>query len=172
LPAHHEVREKNVDLKRLGAVLAVAYEKGLQDFTELLLLEKLGPRTLQSLALVAEVVHGAPSRFNDPARFAFAHGGKDGHPHPVPLKTYDESLRFLRHSLDAAKIGHTEKLDGFKRLDRFVRMVETNLKPRVDFDALLRHENAISPSLGGRTVFDDKRKRYATPRNPRQGSLF
>ena len=168
LPAHHEVREKDVDLKRLGAVLAVAYERGLHDFTELLLLEKLGPRTLQSLALVAEVVHGAPSRFNDPARFAFAHGGKDGHPHPVPLKTYDESLNFLRHSLDSAKVGHTEKLDGFRRLDKFVRMVETQLEPKVDLDALIRHENAISPTLNGRTVLDDRRRRA----NPRQGSLF
>lgn len=168
LPSHHEVRAKDVDLKRLGAVLAVAYEKGLQDFTELLLLEKLGPRTLQSLALVAEVVHGAPSRFNDPGRFSFAHGGKDGHPHPVPLKTYDESLNFLRHSLDAAKVGHTEKLDGFRRLDSFVRMVEKQFKPQVDLDALIRHENAISPTLDGRTVLDDKRRRV----NPRQGSLF
>jgi len=168
LPSHHEVRAKNVDLKRLGAVLSVAYERGLHDFAELLLLEKLGPRTLQSLALVAEVVHGAPSRFNDPARFAFAHGGKDGHPHPVPLKTYDESLHFLRNTLNAAKVGHTEKLDGFRRLDGFVRMVENRLKPKVDFDALVRHENAISPSLNGRTVFDDKRKFV----NPRQGSLF
>ena len=168
LPSHHEVREKNVDLKRLGAVLAVAYERGLHDFAELLLLEKLGPRTLQSLALVAEVVHGAPSRFNDPARFSFAHGGKDGHPAPVPLKTYDESLNFLRNSLHAAKLGHTEKLDGFRRLDGFVRMVETQLKPKADFDAVVRHENAISPSLHGRTVLDDKRRFV----NPRQGSLF
>lgn len=168
LPAHHEVRAKDVDLKRLGAVLAMAYERGLQDFTELLLLEKLGPRTLQSLALVAEVVHGASSRFNDPGRFSFAHGGKDGHPHPVPLKTYDESLNFLRHSLDAAKVGHTEKLDGFRRLDSFVRMVEKQFKPSVDLDALIRHENAISRSLDGRTAFDDKRK----PSDPRQGSLF
>jgi hypothetical protein len=169
MPAHHEVHAKNVDLKRLGAVLAVAYEKDLSDFTELLLLEKLGPRTLQSLALVAEVVHGAPSRFNDPARFAFAHGGKDGHPHPVPLKTYDESLNFLRKSLDAAKVGHTDKLDGFRRLDRFVRMVESKLKPEADFKALIHHENAISQSVGGRTVFDERRRRFA---NPRQGRLF
>ena len=174
LPTHHDVREKDVDLKRLGAVLAVAYEKGLRDFTELLLLEKLGPRTLQSLALVAEVVHGAPSRFNDPARFAFAHGGKDGHPHPVPLKTYDESLNFLRSSLDSAKVGDTEKLDGFSRLDRFVRSVEAQLKPHADLIALIRHENAISPSLNGRTVLDNKRRRRSNPRqaNPRQGSLF
>ena len=168
LPAHHEVKSKDVDLKRLGAVLAVAYERGLHDFAELLLLEKLGPRTLQSLALVAEVVHGAPSRFNDPARFSFAHGGKDGHPHPVPLKTYDESLNFLRNSLHAAKLGHADKLDGFRRLDGFVRMVEGRLEPEADLEALIRHENAISPSLNGRTVFDDKRKRT----NPRQGCLF
>jgi len=169
MPAHHEVQARNVDLKRLGALLAVAYEKDLHDFAELLLLEKLGPRTLQSLALVAEVVHGAPSRFNDPARFAFAHGGKDGHPHPVPLKTYDESLNFLRKSLDAAKVGQTDKVDGFKRLDRFVRLVETTLKPEADFKAVINHEIAISPSVGGRTVFDDKRRRFV---NPRQGTLF
>src|SRR5205085_8049352 len=165
MPAHHDVREKDVDLKRLGAVLALAYERGLNDFTELLLLEKLGPRTLQSLALVAEVVHGAPSRFNDPARFAFAHGGKDGHPHPVPLKTYDESLRFLRKSLEAAKLGHTEKLDGFRRLERFVRLVEERLVPEANLAKLIRHEKAISRSLNGRTVFDEKR-------DPRQRSLF
>ena len=168
LPSHHEVREKNVDLKRLGAVLAVAYERGLHDFAELLLLETLGPRTLQSLALVAEVVHGAPSRFNDPARFSFAHGGKDGHPAPVPLKTYDESLNLLRNSLHAAKLGHTEKLDGFRRLDGFVRMIETRLKPTADFGAVVRHENAISPSLNGRTVLNQRRRSA----NPRQGSLF
>jgi hypothetical protein len=82
MPAHHEVREDDVDLKRLGAVLAIAYERDLHDFAELLLTEKLGPRTLQSLALVAEVIHGTPARFDDPARFSFAHGGKDGIPSP------------------------------------------------------------------------------------------
>jgi hypothetical protein len=156
LPARHDVRATDVDLKRLGAVLAVAYERDLHDFAELLLLEKLGPRTLQSLALVAEVVHGAPSRFSDPARFSFALGGKDRHPFPVPLKTYDESLDFLRKSLDLAKVGHSEKLDGFRRLERFVRSVETKRKPFADFNAVIAHENAISPSLDGRSVFDDK----------------
>ena len=80
-------------------------------------MEKLGPRTLQTLALVAEVVHGRPSRFSDPARFSFALGGKDGHPFPVPLKTYDESIDVLRRSLDAARLGDTEKLEGFARLN-------------------------------------------------------
>ena len=172
LPAHHEVRSTNVDLKRLGAVLAVAYERGLHDFAELLLLEKLGPRTLQSLALVAEVVHGAPSRFDDPARFSFAHGGKDGHPFKVPLRTYDASLDFLRTSLDRAKIGDREKLDGFRRLNRFVRTVETQLKPEAKFDALIAHENAISPSLDGRSVLDDKPGRRFFVGKDRQQTLF
>jgi hypothetical protein len=163
LPDHHEMRARNVDLKRLGAVLAVAYERDLHDFAELLLLENLGPRTLQSLALVAEVAHGAPSRFSDPARFSFAHGGKDRRPFPVPLKTYDESLNFLRTSLDAAKLGDRDKLDGFRRLEGFVRTVETKLEPEADFDATIAHEEAISPSLDGRSVFDA---------GPRQRSLF
>ena len=163
MPNHHEVRAANIDLKRLGAVLAVAYERDLHDFAELLLLESLGPRTLQSLALVAEVVHGAPSRFADPARFSFAHGGKDRHPFPVPLKTYDESLTFLRSSLDAARIGDRDKLDGLRRLDRFVHAVETELQPEAEFDAIIAHEKAISAALDGRSVFDDK---------PRQLALF
>jgi hypothetical protein len=170
LPSHHEVREHDVDLKRLGAVLAVAYERDLHDFAELLLLEKLGPRTLQSLALVAEVVHGAPNRFSDPARFSFAHGGKDRHPFPVPLKTYDESLNFLRTSLDAAKVGDKEKLDGFRRLDGFVRAIENQYQPEGQFDAVIAHENKISPSLNGRSVFDDKQRRRRE--RPGQGWLF
>ena len=156
MPDHHDVRTGNLDLKRLGAVLAVAYERDLHQFAELLLLENLGPRTLQSLALIAEVVHGAPSRFSDPARFSFAHGGKDRHPFPVPLKTYDKSLAFLRTSLHAAKLEGKHKLDGLRRLDRFVRAVETEFQPQADFDAVIGHEEAISPSLDGRSVFDDK----------------
>ena len=163
LPDHHEVRAENIDLKRLGAVLAVAYERDLRQFAELLLLEKLGPRTLQSLALIAEVVHGAPSRFTDPARFSFAHGGKDRHPFPVPLKTYDQSLNCLRTSLELAKLGDKDRLEGFRRLEGFVRTIETRLKPEADFDAVIAHEKAISRSLDGRSVFDDK---------PRQLSLF
>jgi hypothetical protein len=154
MPAHHDVRAKDVDLKRLGAVLAVAYERELRDFSSLLLVEKLGPRTLQSLALIAEVVHGAPSRFTDPARFSFAHGGKDGHPFPVPLKTYDESITILRKALETAKVGDTERLDGFRRLDQFVRRVEEQCSPEANFDEALRHERAHSAEYGGRTVFD------------------
>ncbi len=153
-PRHHDVRAGDVDLKRLGAVLAVAYEREFRDFASLLLLENLGPRTLESLALVAEVVHGTPTRFSDPARFSFAHGGKDRHPFPVPLKTYDESIAVLRRSLDAARIGDTDKIDGFRRLDRFVHAVEERCAPEANLSALIAHENRIAPSLGGRSVFD------------------
>jgi uncharacterized protein len=171
MPVHHDVRPADVDLKRLGAVLAVAHERELRDFAELLLLEGLGPRTLQSLALIAEVVHGAPARFSDPARFSFAHGGKDGHPFPVPLKTYDDALGILRRSLDAARLDHTEKLEGFRRLDRLTRAVEETHDPLADFNAAIAHERRLSPSLNGRTVFDDK---PSPPRKPasRQLSLF
>ena len=156
MPEHHDVRVEDVDLKRLGAVLALAYERDLRNFASLLLLEKLGPRTLQSLALVAEVVHGTPTRFQDPARFSFAHGGKDRHPFPVPLKTYDESISVLRRSLDAAKLGNSDKLEGFKRLDKFTRVIEKRLEPEAGLKETVAHENRISKSLGGRSVFDDR----------------
>jgi hypothetical protein len=169
LPAHHEVRAKDVDLKRLGAVLAAAYQREFHDFASLLLMEKLGPRTLQSLALVAEVVHGTPTRFSDPARFSFAHGGKDGHPFPVPLKTYDETIGVLRRSLEAAKLGNIEKVDGLRRLDRFVKAIEYSNAPRADFNQTLSRERAMSDSLGGRTV---NTKTIRRQRDDSQLSLF
>jgi hypothetical protein len=169
-PAHHDIRAENVDLNRLGAVLAAAYERDFRDFASLLLLENLGPRTLQSLALIAEVVHGAPSRFSDPARFSFALGGKDRHPFPVPLKTYDESIGVLRRSLDAAKLGDTDKLDGFARLDRFVRAIEARCAPQAGFDAVLAHERAISPQLDGRSVLDGRKRNRRSA--PEQLTLF
>jgi hypothetical protein len=171
-PAHHDVRAADVDLKRLGAVLAAAYEREFRDFASLLLLEKLGPRTLEALALIAEMVHGTATRFSDPARFSFALGGKDRHPFPVPLKTYDESISVLRRSLDAAKVGDSEKLQGFARLDRFVRAVEQNCETEVDFAGVIAHENAISRELGGRSVFDDRKARRSGTREPRQMTLF
>ena len=148
MPARHEVRAADVQARRLGAVLALAHERDLRDFASFLLLEQLGPRTLQSLALVAEVVHGTPTRFEDPARFSFAHGGKDGHPFPVPLRVYDESIAVLRKALDAARLGHTDKLDGMARLDAFTRGIERRHDPHADVDATIAHERAISPGSG------------------------
>ena len=169
MPVHHDVRESNVDLKRLGAVLALAYERDLRDFASLLLIETLGPRTLQSLALIAEVVHGVPTHFSDPARFSFALGGKDRHPFPVPLKTYDESLSVLRRALDSAKLGDTAKIDGFRRLDQFTRAIEKRSNASARFDEIVRHENSISKELDGRSVFD---KPNGTRSSQRQLSLF
>jgi hypothetical protein len=171
VPRRHEVRAEDIDLKRLGSVLALAYEREFRDFASLLLLENLGPRTLQSLALIAEVVHGTPTRFSDPARFSFALGGKDRHPFPVPLKTYDESISVLRTSLDAAKIGDKDKLEGFRRLEKFARTIESSYEPRADFNATIAHEKAISRELGGRSVFDDLNNRRSKPRS-KQLTLF
>jgi hypothetical protein len=169
MPSHHDVRPKDVDLNRLGAVLAVAYERDLKSFADLLLLENVGPRTVQTMALVAEVVHGKPGRFNDPARFSFSLGGKDRHPFPVPLKTYDESIGILRASLDAARVDGGLKLDGMRRLHRFVRNVESTMQPQADLAAVVRHEFAISPSLDGRSVFDDKP--VSKPKRAAKGQL-
>ncbi len=169
MPRHHHVRAENVNLKRLGATLAAAYERDLHDFAELLLVEKMGPRTLETLAMIAEVIHGTPSRFQDPARYSFALGGKDRHPFPVPLKVYDQSISLLRSALDRARVGDREKLSAFQRLDRFVTRVEEQCDTEVDLAALVRHEEAIAPALGGRSILDDRRPRQ--PR-PQQFNLF
>ena len=152
MPAHHEVREQDVDLKRLGGVLATAYEAQPQDFESLLLTPGLGPRTLQSLALVSEVIYGTPSRFTDPARFSFAHGGKDGHPFPVPLKIYDESIRVLRDSIEKSKLGYKDKSDCIRRLHAAALNVEQNCAPEVDFDAAIKYEREHSAEWDGKTV--------------------
>ena len=152
LPSHHEVREQDVDLKRLGGVLATAYENQPQDFESLMLTPGLGPRTLQSLALVSEVIYGTPARFTDPARFSFAHGGKDGHPFPVPLKIYDESIRILRDSIEKSKLGYNDKSDCLRRLHTTALNIEQNCAPQVDFDGAIRYEREHSKEWDGKTV--------------------
>ena len=152
LPTHHEVCKQDVDLKRLGGVLAIAYNNQPQNFESLLLTPGLGPRTLQSLALVSEVIYGTPSRFTDPARFSFAHGGKDGHPFPVPLKIYDESIRILRDSIEKSKLGYKDKSDCIRRLHTAALNVERNCAPEVDFDAAIHYEREHSKDWDGKTV--------------------
>ena len=154
MPDHHEVRKEDVDLKRLGGVLATAYESDPKDFETLLLTPGLGPRTLQSLTLVSEVINGTPSRFQDPARFSFAHGGKDGHPFPVPLKIYDESIRVLGDAIEKSKLGYTDKSKCIDRLHRTAVEIERNCQPEADFEKTLDHEWANSRLWGGRTVSD------------------
>ncbi len=152
MPSHHEVLEQDVDLKRLGGVLATAYESQPENFEELMLTPGLGPRTLQSLALVSEVIYGTPSRFNDPARFSFAHGGKDGHPFPVPLKIYDESIRILHESIEKSKLGFKDKSECIKRLHATALHIEQNCSPEVDFNAAIKYEREHSKEWDGKTV--------------------
>jgi len=155
MPSRHEITAADVNSKRMGAVLALAYEKQFSDFTDALLLEGVGPRTIQSLALVSEVIYGAPARFSDPARFSFAHGGKDGHPAPVPLKIYDQSISILKDAVRKAKIGEHDRLDCLRKLDSVSRGIENRYEPEADIEKLIAHERKISKSLGRRTVFDD-----------------
>lgn len=152
MPTRHEVRAEDVDLKRLGGVLATAYESDPKDFESLLLTPGLGPRTLQSLTLVSEVINGTPSRFRDPARYSFAHGGKDGHPFPVPCHVYDESIRVLGTAIEKAKIGDREKLECLNRLHATQLAMEANCEPLADFDKTIEHEKAHSKEWGGKTV--------------------
>lgn len=154
MPSHHEVRKEDVDLKRLGGVLATAYESDVKDFESLLLTPGLGPRTLQSLTLVSEVIHGTPSRFKDPARFSFAHGGKDGHPFPVPTRIYDESIRILGESIEKSRLGYNDKSECLKRLHSTALEIERNCNPEADFEKTLEHEFINSKRWGGRTVAD------------------
>ncbi len=152
LPDHHDVRASGVMLKRLHGALAAAADRGPKDFAELLLTPGIGARTVASLALVAEVVYGAPSRFTDPARFSFAHGGKDGHPFPVPLKVYDETIRVLKDAVNQAKLGNDDKLSAIQRLDRQARALE-RVATGPSFESLLKEERRRSTEYGGRTVF-------------------
>lgn len=153
MPSHHDVRAKDVDIKRLGSILWLAHEKKPVDFEELLLLEGLGPRTLQSLALVSEVIYGTPCRFEDPARFSFAHGGKDGHPFPVPVNVYDETISTLQNAVNKAKLGNSDKQDAIKKLGEITRRAEKSFIPNANLDELIEKERNESWRYGGRTVF-------------------
>ena len=171
MPAHHDVKAKDVDLKRLGAVIALAHDSDIRDFETLLLTKGLGPRTLQSLTLVSEVIHGTQSRFEDPARFSFAHGGKDGHPFPVPTKVYDETIEFLNRSIDKAKLGFTDKQKAFKKLHALAKKAEENFVPDPSkYERWIKKEWQDSKKHGGRTVFDDKT--VEVPASNPQLSLF
>ena len=97
---------------------------------------------------------------------------KDGHPFPVPLRTYDESLAVLRRALDAAKLGQSDRLHGLARLDAFSRSIERCWQPEANVASVIAHERAISPTLGGRTVFDDSGGRRQRPARQTQGRLF
>ena len=152
MPTHHDVRPSDVLTPRLYANLAAAADRGPADFAELLLVPGVGARTVHALAMVAEVVHGAPYRFTDPARFSFAHGGKDRHPFPVSLRVYDQTIHVLKSAVRNAKLGREEELTALKRLDDQARLVERHTSgPPIE--ELIAQEQRLSHSYGGRSVF-------------------
>lgn len=169
LPRHHEVKAEDVNLKRLGAALHLAHETEVKDMESLLLLEGVGPRTLQSLTLVSEVIHGTPSRFSDPARFSFAHGGKDGHPFPVPTRVYDETIEIFDKAISRSKLGYNDKSEALKNLSKISQEMEKSYIPSDYFDDVVQHERDTSYKYGGKTVFGDAKK---PPETYRQLSLW
>ncbi|HXP04823.1 MAG TPA: DUF763 domain-containing protein [Stellaceae bacterium] len=152
MPSHHDVRPSDVIARRLHGTLAAAAERGPEDFADLLLTPGVGARTVQSLAMVAEVLHGAPYRFADPARFSLAHGGKDRHPYPVPIEVYDQTIRVLKSAVEKARLGREEELAALKRLDDQARRLERQATgPGVA--ELIAREREDSHAYGGRSVF-------------------
>ncbi|SCB61153.1 hypothetical protein GA0061105_11592 [Rhizobium aethiopicum] len=152
MPAHHDVRESDVNMRRLHGNLAAAVDRGPTDFQELLLVPGVGARTVKALAMVAEVVHGAPCRFSDPARFSIAHGGKDRHPFPVPLKVYDETIGVMKSAVRKGKLGREEELQALKRLDEQSRQMERYVTGP-DLKEIIAGEFRQSADFGGRSVF-------------------
>ncbi len=152
MPSYHDVRKEDINIKRLGAVLALAQTIEVKDVETLLLLDGAGPRTIQSLALVSEIIHGTPSRFKDPARFSFAHGGKDGYPFPVPLKVYDESIQIMENAVLKARINEKEKSQALHNLSKVAQHIEKDFVNNDRFDELIEKEKTDSWKYGGRTV--------------------
>ena len=171
MPNHHDIRMKDVNMKRLGAMLWLAHENKPEDFESLLMLKGMGPRTIQSVALVSEVIYGTPTRFDDPARFSFAHGGKDGHPFPVPIKVFDETINTLQTAIQKAKIGNSDKMDAIRKLSEISRNAEKDFTPNNNLDALIQKERDESYKYGGRTVFGEA-KPSKSKGNDNQLKLF
>jgi len=152
LPRHHDISYRDVDLKRLGTVLSIAYDRKFREFEDLLLLDGLGPKTLRSLTLVSEIIHGTPSRFEDPARFSFAHGGKDGKPFPVQTSVYDETYSYLRRAVDRARLGLYDRQRALKGLVPLLYKLEDNFVPnREHFQKYIDKEIRESRGYGGMT---------------------
>ena len=169
MPDRHDVRPGDVILRRLHGALAAAAEAGPRDFAELLMVPGVGARTVRSLAMVAEVIHGAPCRFDDPARFSLAHGGKDRQPFPVPVLVYDRTIRVLKSAVEAASLGNDEKLDAIRRLDAQARRLERRANGP-SLNAFIAEERRRSHDYGGRSVFGHEPPGESASRTARTGA--
>lgn len=121
MPEHHPILDTDISPEYLSKVLLSTYEQPPADFVQFLLVRGVGAKTVRALALLAEVVYGAPLSFRDPVTYSFAHGGKDGYPYPVNRQDYDRSIGFLERGIREAKLGNTEKLAALRRLEAWSR---------------------------------------------------
>jgi len=158
MPNRHDVREKDVDMVRLGSVLNMAYNGDINKFEDLVMMKGVGPRTLKSLAMVSEVVHGDESRFEDPARFSFAIGGKDGRPHPIDTKAMDETIDMLQNSVEKSKMGDKDKSKAIKRLHSACMDNEKGASPISFLEDLIDYEWSHAEKNGGKTFMGDVKK--------------
>ncbi len=151
LPNRHDVRKDDINMNRLASVLDLAYNRDITNFEDLVDLHGVGPRTLKALAMASEVIHGDATRFDDPARFAFAVGGKDGRPHPIDTKSFDETVEMLQNSVDKSKMGDQDKSSALKRLHKLAVKGETKGNPLDFLQDLIDHEWNHAESNGGKT---------------------
>lgn len=118
MPERHYIAPQDINTGRLIKMFRAIHESDPRSFRDLLEIRGVGPRTMSALALVSELVYNSPPSFQDPARFSFAHGGKDGYPFPVDRSTYEHSIDFLKTCVDKAKMGDRDKMDAFRKLSK------------------------------------------------------
>jgi hypothetical protein len=151
LPDRHDVRKGDVNMARLGSILNLAYNRDIEQFDDLVMMQGVGPRTLKVLAMASEVIHGDATRFEDPARFSFAVGGKDGRPHPIDEKSFDETVSMLQNSVDSAKLGDKDKSAALKRLHKVAVAGESIGTPLDFLGELIESEWSHAENSGGKT---------------------
>ena len=151
LPNRHDVRKEDVNMGRLASVLDLAYNRDIEKFEDLVDLHGVGPRTLKALAMASEIIHGDATRFDDPARFAFAVGGKDGRPHPVDTESLDETIGMLQNAVDHAKLGDKDKSNALRRLHTVAKSGENKGIPMDFLQDLIEHEWQNAENNGGKT---------------------
>ena len=151
LPNRHDVRKEDVNMGRLASVLDLAYNRDIEKFEDLVDLHGVGPRTLKALAMASEIIHGDATRFDDPARFAFAVGGKDGRPHPVDTESLDETIGMLQNAVDHAKLGDKDKSNALRRLHTVAKAGENKGIPMDFLQDLIEHEWQNAENNGGKT---------------------
>jgi hypothetical protein len=118
----HNISIEDINPKRIHSTLVKTYERQPEDFEALLGIQGVGPKTIRALSLVSELIYGKPPSYTDPARFSFAHGGKDRTPFPVDRKTYDRTIDIMKKAIQASKLGNQDKIKAIKRLANYYHL--------------------------------------------------